>query len=59
MNRLKNTGRLAGKTIFITGASRGIGLAFAKKFAQDGSVDKNNNPKLQLLYFLDSVQNFN
>ena len=28
---------LAGKTLFITGASRGIGLAMAKRAAQDGA----------------------
>jgi len=32
-----NTGALAGKTIFISGASRGIGLSIAKKAAQDGA----------------------
>ena len=32
-----NTGRLAGKTIFITGASRGIGKAIALKAAKDGA----------------------
>ncbi|KAM7435537.1 Hydroxysteroid dehydrogenase-like protein 2 [Porites harrisoni] len=32
-----NTGKLAGKTIFITGASRGIGKAIALKAAQDGA----------------------
>jgi len=30
-------GTLAGKTLFITGASRGIGLAIAKRAAQDGA----------------------
>ncbi|GLH12398.1 Dehydrogenase/reductase SDR family protein 7-like [Gryllus bimaculatus] len=34
---LKNTGKLAGQTIFITGASRGIGKALALKAAQDGA----------------------
>lgn len=28
---------LRGKTLFITGASRGIGLAVAKRAAQDGA----------------------
>lgn len=32
-----NTGKLAGKTLFITGASRGIGKAIALKAAQDGA----------------------
>ncbi|XP_055886385.1 hydroxysteroid dehydrogenase-like protein 2 [Biomphalaria glabrata] len=32
-----NTGKLAGKTIFITGASRGIGKAIALKVAKDGA----------------------
>lgn len=32
-----NTGRLAGKTLFITGASRGIGKAIALKAAKDGA----------------------
>jgi citronellol/citronellal dehydrogenase len=31
------TGALAGKTLFITGASRGIGLAIALRAAQDGA----------------------
>ncbi|KAI6199038.1 hypothetical protein M3Y96_00584200 [Aphelenchoides besseyi] len=34
---IKNTGFFAGKTIFISGASRGIGLAIAKKLARDGA----------------------
>ncbi|XP_058463441.1 hydroxysteroid dehydrogenase-like protein 2 isoform X2 [Malaya genurostris] len=34
---MKNTGKLAGRTIFITGASRGIGKAIALKAAQDGA----------------------
>jgi len=34
---LKNTGKLAGKTIFITGASRGIGKEIALKCAKDGA----------------------
>lgn len=32
-----NTGKLAGKTLFITGASRGIGKAIAVKAAKDGA----------------------
>ncbi|KFM78513.1 Hydroxysteroid dehydrogenase-like protein 2, partial [Stegodyphus mimosarum] len=32
-----NTGKLAGKTIFVTGASRGIGKAIALKAARDGA----------------------
>ncbi|XP_070563770.1 hydroxysteroid dehydrogenase-like protein 2 [Ptychodera flava] len=32
-----NTGKLAGKTLFITGASRGIGKAVALKAARDGA----------------------
>ncbi|KAF6198406.1 hypothetical protein GE061_008154 [Apolygus lucorum] len=32
-----NSGKLAGKTLFITGASRGIGKAIALKAAQDGA----------------------
>jgi len=32
-----NTGKLAGKTLFITGASRGIGKAIALKAAKDGA----------------------
>lgn len=34
---LQNTGRLAGCTLFITGASRGIGKAIALKAAKDGA----------------------
>ncbi|XP_065350355.1 hydroxysteroid dehydrogenase-like protein 2 [Cloeon dipterum] len=34
---LNNTGKLAGKTLFITGASRGIGKAIALKAAKDGA----------------------
>ena len=33
----KSTGSLKGKTLFISGASRGIGLAIAIKAAQDGA----------------------
>lgn len=32
-----NTGKLAGKVLYISGASRGIGLEFAKKAARDGA----------------------
>uniref|UniRef100_UPI00398E3F9B hydroxysteroid dehydrogenase-like protein 2 isoform X1 n=1 Tax=Pristiophorus japonicus TaxID=55135 RepID=UPI00398E3F9B len=34
---LQNTGKLAGSTLFITGASRGIGKAIALKAAKDGA----------------------
>ncbi|KAM5328469.1 hydroxysteroid dehydrogenase-like protein 2 [Glossophaga mutica] len=34
---LPNTGKLAGSTVFITGASRGIGKAIALKAAKDGA----------------------
>lgn len=34
---LSNTGKLAGRTLFITGASRGIGKAIALKAALDGA----------------------
>lgn len=34
---MNNTGKLAGKTIFITGSSRGIGKAIAVKAARDGA----------------------
>ncbi|XP_055385982.1 hydroxysteroid dehydrogenase-like protein 2 [Condylostylus longicornis] len=34
---ISNTGKLAGKTLFITGASRGIGKAIALKAARDGA----------------------
>lgn len=37
MNMIQNAGKLAGKTIFITGASRGIGKAIAEKCARDGA----------------------
>ena len=45
---------LAGKTLFITGASRGIGLAIAKRASRDGAkiaiVAKTSepNPKLEV-----------
>jgi len=32
-----NTGKLAGKVIYVTGGSRGIGLAIAMKAAKDGA----------------------
>ncbi|XP_068675913.1 hydroxysteroid dehydrogenase-like protein 2 [Montipora foliosa] len=34
---IANTGKLAGKTLFITGSSRGIGKAIALKAARDGA----------------------
>ncbi|XP_026478311.1 hydroxysteroid dehydrogenase-like protein 2 [Ctenocephalides felis] len=34
---ISNTGKLAGRTLFITGASRGIGKAIALKAARDGA----------------------
>ncbi|XP_064547729.1 hydroxysteroid dehydrogenase-like protein 2 isoform X1 [Drosophila montana] len=34
---MRNTGKLQGKTLFITGASRGIGKAIALKAARDGA----------------------
>ncbi|XP_059468818.1 hydroxysteroid dehydrogenase-like protein 2 [Neocloeon triangulifer] len=34
---ISNTGKLAGQTLFITGASRGIGKAIALKAAKDGA----------------------
>jgi len=43
---------LKGKTLFITGASRGIGLAIAKRAAQDGAnvavVAKTEQPNPKL-----------
>ena len=38
-SQLANFGKLKGYTVFITGASRGIGLSIAKKCAADGSVE--------------------
>jgi len=35
--KMLNTGKLAGRTLFITGASRGIGKAIALKAAKDGA----------------------
>ena len=37
MSKVANIGRLANHTIFISGASRGIGLEIAKKAAADGA----------------------
>ena len=37
MSKIPNIGRLKDYTIFITGASRGIGLEMAKKMAADGA----------------------
>ncbi|XP_063380988.1 hydroxysteroid dehydrogenase-like protein 2 isoform X2 [Cydia fagiglandana] len=37
MSLVANTGKLAGRTLFITGASRGIGKAIALKAARDGA----------------------
>lgn len=37
MNIVANTGKLAGKTILITGASRGFGASLAQKVAADGA----------------------
>lgn len=37
MPQLKAVSSLAGKVLFITGASRGIGLSIAKRAAQDGA----------------------
>eukprot|EP01135_Chromosphaera_perkinsii_P000621 Nk52_evm24s136 gene=Nk52_evmTU24s136 len=37
MSQVANTGKLLGKTIFVTGGSRGIGLSIAKKAAADGA----------------------
>jgi len=36
MSRVANIGKLKNYTVFITGASRGIGLAIGKKCAADG-----------------------
>ena len=36
MSKIANIGKLKGHTVFITGASRGIGLAIGKKCAADG-----------------------
>jgi citronellol/citronellal dehydrogenase len=36
MSKVANIGRLKDYTVFITGASRGIGHAIAKKCAADG-----------------------
>jgi len=38
MSKIANIGRLKNYTIFITGASRGIGLSIGKKCAADGYV---------------------
>ena len=38
--------RFSGKTIFISGASRGIGLAIAKKVAADGAISKEAKAKV-------------
>merc|ERR1719266_53315 len=35
--KMLNTGKMAGKTVFITGASRGIGEAIGLKCAKDGA----------------------
>jgi NAD(P)-dependent dehydrogenase (short-subunit alcohol dehydrogenase family)/putative sterol carrier protein len=37
MSKVANIGKLAGHTLFISGASRGIGLEIAKKAAADGA----------------------
>ena len=38
MSLVKNIGKLADKTVVITGASRGIGLAIAKKLPEIGKT---------------------
>jgi short chain dehydrogenase len=38
---------LKGKTLFITGASRGIGLAIALRAARDGAKTETPHPKLE------------
>ncbi|MFT4728767.1 MAG: NAD(P)-dependent dehydrogenase (short-subunit alcohol dehydrogenase family) [Granulosicoccus sp.] len=43
--------QLEGKIAFITGASRGIGLAIAKRFAAEGT-DKLTYPDLENLVFI-------
>ena len=52
MNQAKQTASLKGKTLFITGASRGIGLAIAKRAAADGAniviVAKTTDPNPKL-----------
>lgn len=50
---IKNTGKLAGKTIFVSGGSRGIGKEIALKAARDGAnvtiaaKTADPNPKLE------------
>ena len=52
MNQAKQSASLKGKTLFITGASRGIGLAIAKRAAADGAniviVAKTTDPNPKL-----------